>query len=144
MNTELENVMDTVWSSSLERMMKKDIAPIRPLLGDFIDVYVPQIRTLLSMQANPAIAKVIYDTAYASANRNTFVIMKKLGMPADYFWKFEYWPRERAYETLRKVINKVFWTMMNHNKEGGLELTAVEIEPVRFTIAFKDCADPPA
>jgi len=141
MDSEIEQVMDTVWSSSLERMMKKDIPPMRPSLGDFVDLYVPQIRTLLLMEANPVIVKVIYDAAYASASRNTFVIMKKLGMPADYFWKFEYWPRERAFETLRKVINKVFWTMMNRNKEGGLELTGVEIEPVRFTIAFKDCVE---
>ena len=31
--------------------------------------------------------------------------------------------------------------MMNRSKEGGLELGNVEIEPVRFTIAFKECAE---
>ena len=44
------------------------------------------------MEANPTAIHTVYDSAYSSAYRNTFVIMKKLGMPADYFWKFEYWP----------------------------------------------------
>jgi len=141
MDTELEQLVDTVWTTSLERMMKKEITPIRPSLGDFIDLYIPQTRALLLMETNPSAIRTVYDSAYSSANRNTFGIMKKLGMPADYFWKFEYWPRDRAYETLRKVITKVFTTMMNRNKEGGLELESVEIEPVRFTIFFKECAE---
>jgi hypothetical protein len=29
--------------------------------------------------------------------------MRRLGMPPDYFWKFEYWTDERAFETLGKV-----------------------------------------
>ncbi len=141
MDAEIEQLMDEVWIASLEKICKKECTPVRPSLGDFIDIFVPQARTLLLMAANPAIPKLIYDAARASANRNTHVIMKKLGMPADYFWKFEYWPKERAYETLRKVISKVFTTMMNRNKEGGLELKSVEIEPVGFTVIFKDCAE---
>ncbi len=141
MDAEIEQLMDEVWISSLEKICKKEYTPARPSLGDFIDLYVPQVRMLLLMAANPSIPHLIYDAAYASANRNTHVIMKKLGMPADYFWKFEYWPKERAFETLRKVIAKVFMTMMNRNKEGGLELQGVEIEPVRFDIVFKDCVE---
>jgi hypothetical protein len=141
MRVEIEKLIDSVWSTSLERMIKKDVAPIRPCLGDFIDLYVPQTRALLLMESDPTVIRSVYDTAYAAANRNTFSIMKKLGMPADYFWKFEYWPRERAYETLKKVITKVFTTMMSRSKEGGLELVSVEIEPVRFTILFKECAE---
>ena len=141
MNKDIEQQIDAVWSASLEKMIKKDLTSIRPSLGDYVDLYVPQIRTLLLMEANPAAAKSIYDSAHASANRNTYYIMKKLGMPADYFWKFEYWPKDRARETLRKVINKVFSSMMNRTKEGGLELESVEIEPVRITIAFSDCVE---
>jgi hypothetical protein len=67
--------------------------------------------------------------------------MKSLGMPADYFWKFEYWPRERAFETLRRIINRVFSTMMSQNKQGGLDLDDVNIELMRFTVTFRDCVE---
>lgn len=137
----MERLIDETWNSLLAKLGKKDLAPVRPLLGDDIDLYVPQIMTMLLMESNPTIASLIYKSSYTSANRNVFAIMKKLGMPADYFWKFEYWPKERAFETLKRVINRVFSTMMNLNKEGSLELQDVDVEHMRFTVSFKDCVE---
>ena len=141
MDTELEKLTDEVWQSSLARIMKKDLPVVRTSLGDDIDLYVPQMRTLMMVEANPEIASLIYNSSRVSANRNVFVIMKRLGMPADYFWKFEYWVKDRAYETLRKVINKVFTAIMNLNKEGNLDLQDVDIEHMRLTLSFKDCVE---
>ncbi len=141
MDTELEKLTDEVWQSSLARIMKKDLPVVRTSLGDDIDLYVPQMRTLMMVEANPDIASLIYNSSRVSANRNVFVIMKRLGMPADYFWKFEYWVKDRAYETLRKVINRVFTAIMNLNKEGNLDLQDVDIENMRLTVSFKDCVE---
>jgi predicted hydrocarbon binding protein len=141
MDTELDKLTDEVWQSSLARIAKKELPVVRPFLGDDIDLYVPQTRTLLMVEDNPAIASSIYNPARVSASRNVFIIMKKLGMPADYFWKFEYWVRDRAYDTLRKVINKVFSSMMNMNKEGILDLQDVDIDRMRLTVIFKDCVE---
>ena len=94
MDTELEKLTDEVWQSALGRIMKKDMPVVRTSLGDDIDLYVPQMRTLMMVEANPDIASLIYSSSRVSANRNVFVIMKRLGMPADYFWKFEYWDFE--------------------------------------------------
>lgn len=138
----MEKFIDSVWALSLERIAKKGTAgALRSSLGDDIDIYIPQIHTIMLLQANPEIASFIYKSAYTSANRNTYTVMKKLGMPPDYFWKFEYWPKERAYDTLKRVINRVFTAMMNLNKEGSLDLTNVDVEKLRLTIAFKDCAE---
>jgi len=141
MENGLEQLITHIWMSALEKMMKKDTSSLRPSLGDLIDLYVPQVRNISILEAKPTLAKIIYENAYNSSFQNTFNIMKKLGMPADYFWKYEYWPRERAFETLRKVINRVFSTMMNRHKEGELDLVSIEMEPIRFTINFKDCAE---
>ena len=141
MDTELEKLTDEVWQSALGRIMKKDMPVVRTSLGDDIDLYVPQMRTLMMVEANQDIASLIYSSSRVSANRNVFIIMKRLGMPADYFWKFEYWVKDRAFETLRKVINKVFTAIMNLNKEGNLDLLDVDIEHMRLTVSFKDCVE---
>ncbi|MBI4286159.1 MAG: hypothetical protein HY670_09760 [Chloroflexi bacterium] len=141
MDVELEKLIDEVWNLSLARISKKEVPTARPALGDEIDLYVPQTRVLLLMETNPAVASLVYSSAYISANRNTYNIMKKLGMPADYFWKFEYWMKQRAYDTLRRVINRVFTAMMNLNKEGGLDVTDVDVEHLRFALTFKDCVE---
>ena len=141
MDNELEKLTDDIWQSSLARIAKKELPVLRTFLGDDIDLYVPQMRTLLMVEANPDIAAAIYNSSRISAKRNVIVIMKKLGMPADYFWKFEYWVRDRAFETLRRVINKVFSAMMNVNKEGSLDLLDVDIEHMRLTVSFKDCVE---
>ncbi len=142
MDADVEKLIDSIWNQSLDRISKKGTAvALRSTLGDDIDIYVPQTRAILLIQANPDIASLIYHSAYVSASRNVYAIMKKLGMPPDYFWKFEYWPKERAYETLRRVINRVFTTMMSLNKEGQLDLTDVDVEHMRFIITVKDCAE---
>jgi predicted hydrocarbon binding protein len=142
MDADVEKLIDSIWNQSLEKISKKGVVTaVRSTLGDDIDICVPQMRAILLIQANPEIASVIYHSAYVSASRNSFAIMKKLGMPPDYFWKFEYWPKERAYDTLRRVINRVFTTMMSLNKEGQLDLTDVDVEKMRFTITVKECAE---
>jgi hypothetical protein len=142
MDADVEKLIDSIWSQSLKKISKKGaVTAVRSTLGDDIDICVPQMRAILLIQANPDIAAVIYHSAYLSASRNSYAIMKKLGMPPDYFWKFEYWPKERAYETLRRVINRVFTPMMSLNKEGQLDLTDVDVEHMRFTITVKECAE---
>lgn len=137
----MEKLIDEVWNLSLNKISKKEATVVRSSLGDDIDLIVPQTKTLLLLEANPTVISNTYNSSYVSANRNAHLIMKTLGMPADYFWKFEYWPRERAFATLRRVVNRVFSTMMNQNKEGGLDISDINIEPMRFTVTFKDCAE---
>ncbi len=141
MTAELDKLIDRTWNTSLERISRKEAVVARPSLGDNIDLHVPQTRVLLLVEANPAFAAMIYNSSYASAYRNSQAIMRKLGMPADYFWKFEYWLKQRAFDTMRKVINKVFTTMISRNGEGGLDVLDVDVERIRFTLTFKDCAE---
>lgn len=141
MSGDMEKLIDEVWSLALGRISKKELPTARPSLGDDIDLYVPQTRALLLMEDNPAVASLIYHSSYEAANRNAYVILRKLGMPADYFWKFEYWPKERAFEALGKVLSRVFAAMLDQSKEGRLELLEVDAERLRFTVAFKDCAE---
>ncbi len=93
------------------------------------------------LQGNPAISSVIYNAAYSSANRNAYLIIRKLGMPPDYFWKFEYWSKERSLDTFRRVMNRVFSSMMGKNNEGSLDVQDVDVERIRFTLSFQDCAE---
>ncbi len=141
MDVDIEKMIDEVWNSSLNRISKKESSTVRPSLGDDIDLYIPQTRTLLLLRDNPNLASLIYNSSYDSAKRNAYIIMRKLGMPADYFWAFEYWSKERAFDTLQRVINRVFTAMMDKNKEGELALEDVDAEHVRFTFSFKDCAE---
>jgi len=137
----MEQLVDEVWSSSLRKISSKEVPAARPSLGDDIDLYVPQERTLLLLEANPVLGSLVYNSSYASASRNAYVIMRKLNMPPDYFWEFEFWPRERAFDTLEKVINRVFVAIMNQNREGLLTLKDVDAEHTRFVISFGDCAE---
>jgi predicted hydrocarbon binding protein len=141
MDTEIEGIIDSLWNSSLSRVSKKDVAEKRTTLGDFVNMSVPQGRELALLEANPALASLIYFAAYSSANRNAYIIMRKLNMPADYFWKYEFWPKERAFDTLQRVISRVFTAIMNQNKEGVLTLQDVDAEHQRFTINFVECAE---
>ncbi len=141
MATEMDKLIDDAWNSLLARLAKKELGQVRPSLGDDIDLFVPQAMTLLLLESNPGVASLLYKSSYTSANRNVYAIMKKLGMPADYFWKFEYWLKQRAFDTMRRVVNKVFSAMISLNREGGLDVLDVDVERIRFTLTFKECAE---
>lgn len=141
MDTEIEKIIDGLWSSSLTRISKKDVAGKRDKLGDYVNVSIPQGREVALLEANPALASLIYYAAYDSASRNAYIIMRKLNMPADYFWQYEFWPKERAFDTLQRVMSRVFSAIMNQNKEGVLALVDVETERLRFTVSFTECAE---
>jgi len=140
-DADIEKAIDSLWNSSLLRISKKEVSVSRSGMGSFVDVLVPQGRILTMLEANPALASLIYSSAYSAASRNAYIIMRKLNMPADYFWKYEYWPKERAFTTLQRVINRVFTAIMNENREGMLDLVDVDMEKLHFTINFKECAE---
>jgi len=136
----MEKIVDQAWALLLAGALKKR-GVLRPDLGDDIDLCVPQSRLLALVESNPAMPKLLYSSAEASARRNAFNIVRKLGMPADYFWKFEYWPKARALTTLGQIVKRVFSSMMAQAKEGGLEVTDLDIDPLRFSIKFENCVE---
>jgi len=141
MNSEIEKLIDGLWNISFTRVAGKETPVLRSVLGDRIDVIVPQSRILSMIEANPSLASLLYHAAYYSANRNAYIITRKLNMPADYFWKYEFWPRERAFPTLQKVINRIFSAIIKGTGEGFLDLKDTEPEQLRFTLVLKECAE---
>jgi len=136
----MDRVVDQAWASLLASVMKKrDI--LRPELGDEIDLYVPQSRLLSLIESNPTVPRLMYFSAQSSARRNAYNIVRKLGMPADYFWKFEYWPKARAITNLGRIVNRVFSSMMAQAKEGIMEVVELDVDPLRITINFEDCVE---
>ena len=136
----MDRVVDQAWTSLLASVMKKrDV--LRPEIGDEIDLYVPQSRLLSLVESNPAIARLLYLSAQSSARRNAYNIVRKLGMPADYFWKFEYWPKARALTTLGQIVKRVFSSMMAQAKEGNLEIVELDVDPLRISINFGNCVE---
>ncbi|MFC2011076.1 V4R domain-containing protein [Chloroflexota bacterium] len=136
----MDSIVDQAWASLLASVMKKrDI--LRPEIGDEIDLYVPQSRLLSLLASNPTIPGQLCSYAQLSARRNANNIVRKLGMPADYFWKFEYWPKARAMTGLGQIVKRVFSSMMTQAKEGNLEIVEIDVDPLRITINFGDCAE---
>jgi len=136
----MDKIVDQAWASLLASVMKKrDI--LRPEIGDEIDLYIPQARLLSLVESNPTIPTLLYSYAQSSARRNANNIVRKLGMPADYFWKFEYWPKARAMTGLGQIVKRVFSSMMTQAKEGNLEIVELDIDPLRITINFGDCVE---
>ena len=136
----MDRIVDEAWASLLASVMKKrDV--LRPEMGDEIDLYVPQSRLLSLIESNPELPALLYSSAQESARRNAQAIMKKLGMPTDYFWKFEYWPKARALTNLGQIVRKVFTSMMTQAKEGNLEIADLDVDPLRISITFGDCVE---
>jgi hypothetical protein len=136
----INRIIDQAWASVLDRAMKKrDI--LRPGIGDDIDLYVPQSRLLALAESNPTIPRLLYLSAQSSAQRNAYIIARKLGMPADYFWKFEYWPKDRAFTTLEKIVGRIFSAIMSQAREGNMKIIDLTIEPLRISVTFKDCVE---
>ena len=140
--TSADRVVDRVWARALGQIMKEgDGGSLRPGLGDEINMYIPQSVTTALLTTNPAFARVLYGSGESSAKRNACLIVRRLGMPPDFFWKFDHWSDERAYETLRKLIEKVFASLMSRQKAGVLELVSVDVEQARFEITFASCVE---
>jgi len=136
----MDEIIDHAWISLLANAMNKQ-ATVRPEIGGTIDLYLPQSRLLSLALINSDIPTLLYQTARLSARRNATLIVKKLGMPTDYFWKFEYWPRFRAISTLGKLMQRIFASMMTQAKEGNMTIVELETEPLRITINFEDCVE---
>ncbi len=137
-----ERVVDEVWSAALTKIMKGAVAATpRPNLGDEIDAFVPQAATASLINANAGFVSVLYTSAYASAKRNAYLLIRRLGMPPDFFLKFDYWAQERANETLQKIFAKVFSALFAAQKAGKLTLANVDMERGRYEVQFHDCVE---
>ena len=136
----MDIIVDQAWTSLLAGAMKKR-GILRPEIGDEIDLYLPQSRLLSLTESNAAAPRLLYPVAQSSAERNARNIVKKLGMPADYFWKFEYWPKARALTNLGQIVKRVFSSMMTQAKEGNLEIVELDVDPMRISISFDGCVE---
>jgi hypothetical protein len=137
-----ENAIDEIWSQALDKIMKADTPPQdRPGLGAEMDLAVAQAGSSALLSSIPAFTKMLYSGGYNAATRNTYLVLRRLGMPSDFFWKFGYWDEKRAFETLDKVISRVFTALMSKQKMGELKLVAVHPDTATFEIAFEDCAE---
>ncbi|MBI4236258.1 MAG: hypothetical protein HY688_02735 [Chloroflexi bacterium] len=137
-----EDLTDEVWGAALAKIMKgPEAQPSRPSMGDELDLFVPQSVASALLNAIPAFARLLYTSAYGSAKRNAYLIVRRLGMPADFFWKFDYWTQDHALEMLTKVVNRIFTTLMARQKEGALDLVGVDVERSRFQVTFRECAE---
>ncbi len=136
----MEKVIDQAWMLLLANVVKKREV-LRPKLGNDVDFYLAQSRLFSLAESNLTVPSLLYDAAQASARRNAASIVKKLGMPGDYFWKFEYWPKGRALTTLGQIVNRIFVTMMSQSKSGNLKIDDLEVEPLRIHISFSDCVE---
>jgi predicted hydrocarbon binding protein len=136
----IDDVIDKAWESLLAGVLKKR-SVARPGIGDEIDLYVPQARLLSLLQDDAGIPRLLYTSARKSARRNAGTIVGKLGMPADYFWKFEYWPKARAFTTLEKIVSRVFSSIMKQAKEGELKIVELNIDPLVIDITFNNCVE---
>lgn len=138
----VERIVDEVWARALGKIAKNGQArPLRVSLGDEMDLVIPQAVTSALLEANPAFSKMLYTSAYVSAKRNAYLMTRQLGMPPDFFWKFDYWTPQRALDTMQKIMGRVFGAVMEKQKEGHLELTAVDVERGTFSLRFRDCAE---
>lgn len=64
-------------------------------------------------------------------------------MPPDFFWKFEFWTNERAFDVLSKVTNRIFREIMRTNKEGllSVENASTDPEEIKIMLALEECVE---
>jgi predicted hydrocarbon binding protein len=139
----LEDLIDEVWASFLESLKHKDRPAVRAIIGDDLHFFVPQLRMLLPIYANPHFPVSLYTSSYLAARRNAYAIMRKLDMPPDFFWKFEFWTNERAFEVLSKVTNRIFREIMKTSKEGLLSVENASTDPtaIKIVLALAECVE---
>jgi predicted hydrocarbon binding protein len=140
--TAADHVVDIVWSRAVDKIAKGEAPPhVRSLLGDELDIIVPQMAMSRLLSRNPAFARLLYTAAYTAAKRNAYITMRRLGMPADFFWKFDHWDDTRAFETLEKVLTRIFSALMSKHGEGFLSLTSLDTEHGRFELSLEECPE---
>jgi hypothetical protein len=139
----LDELIDEVWSLFLDDLKQKGHPQVRTTFGDEVNLFVPQVRLLLPLHANPRFPISLYTASYLGARRNAYAIMRKLDMPPDFFWKFEYWTNERAFEVLSKVINRIFREIMRTTKEGLLSVVNASTDPkeLHILLALDECVE---
>ncbi|TRZ52786.1 MAG: hypothetical protein D4S01_02340 [Dehalococcoidia bacterium] len=141
--TGMEELIDNVWAVFLDKLKKKEVPPARSAFGDELNLFVPQLRLLLPIYANPRFPISVYTSSYIAARRNAYAMMRKLDMPPDFFWKFEFWTNERAFGVLSKVINRIFREIMRTNKEGLLSVENASTDPkaIKIILMLDECVE---
>ncbi|MBN1761711.1 MAG: hypothetical protein JW878_01350 [Methanomicrobia archaeon] len=140
---EMEKLIDEVWAIFLDKLKKKDVPQARPAFGDELNLFVPQLRMLLPIYANPRFPVSVYTSSYLAARRNAYAIMRKLDMPPDFFWKFEFWTDERAFDVLSKVTNRIFREIMRTTREGLLSVENASTDPkaIKILLTLDECVE---
>ena len=137
----MDKIIESAWLELLAKATKKKETSSGSMPGEDIDLFIPQSRMFNLEESNQAVPRLIYLSAQESARRNAYLIVRKLGMPSDYFWKFEFWPQERAFTTLSKIVHRIFSTIMSESGEGKLTVRELLIEPLRIRIDFENCVE---
>jgi predicted hydrocarbon binding protein len=87
----------------------------------------------------PTPRKNLYNIARHNASRSTRIFTRSANMPKDLFWKFNFWSKEKAIETLGEIVNKIFSEMMRVNEGSSLHFEDADPENARFVLRFSDC-----
>jgi len=137
-----DNIVDQIWSTAVDRITKTGQAiAVRSGLGDGVDLAVAQAGTSALLSQVPAFDKLLYNSGYAAAARNTYLVLRRLGMPTDFFWKYEQWDDDRAFATLDKVITRIFAALLAKEGAGTLKLASADPVRSRFQLRFEQCAE---
>lgn len=139
---DVDHVVDLVWAHALEQILKGGGAsPLRPALGDDIDLAVPQVHNAALLVRTSAFARMLYNSGYEAAKRNAYLVLRRVGMPTDFFWKFDYWDTDRAFQTMEKIMGRVFAALLTKQKAGALKLVSVDMDRGSFEVEFTACAE---
>lgn len=118
--------------------VKRDMMSMRfdPKNVEFVDVYTH----LRGGGKSPDARRNLYVLSKHNASKSTKIFMSEAEMPKDMFWKFEFWPRDRALTVVGETLGKIFSEMM---RTQGSSLHVVDIDPkgMHFLLRVEECEE---
>jgi len=138
---QIDEAIKELWLKILQMSITEETTNIRPEIGDYINLIVPQLRVTYPMFYTPNLIATTYYSALETARRGVGYFFNEMGFDIKEYQKFPSWSKTVAYdafEILKNLINDPAYKKLNR---GDIKLLDVDPRRKAFLVEVKECGE---
>jgi len=137
---QIDKAIGDLWLKVLELSTSEEGLNLRPEIGDYINIILPQLRVTYPIFYSPYLIATTYYSALESARRGVSLVYKQLGFDINEFKNLPSWSERVSYEAFDALKSIAYDPVMQKLQKGDVEL--LDASPQKgFLIKISECGD---
>jgi len=138
---DVDTTIRDIWHKILQASITDQSTNIRPKMGDYVNLIIPQLRVTYSAFYSPHLIPTTYFSALETARRNVYSLHEELGFAIEEYRAVPSWSKSVCYDAFDLLKSVVYDSPMQIFNKGELELLDVDPGKKMFEIRIIECGE---